>query len=119
MNSICRVVATNDVCFLARDDFEAHETRVCIQEGRTLNDPRRVRRFSEEQYFKSGGRNGALFADIPEALANAVEIAKRCSVRIQLGTYFLPKYPVPDGVALDALSREHMARDGLEKRFAA
>src|SRR5262245_25979032 len=76
------VVATNDVCFLERDDFEAHETRVCIQEGRTLNDPRRVRRYSEEQYFKSGAEMAALFDDIPEALANAVEIAKRCSVKI-------------------------------------
>jgi len=110
------VVATNDVCFLARDDFEPHETRVCIQEGRTLNDPRRVRRFSEEQYFKSGAEMAALFADIPEALANAVEIAKRCSVRVQLGTYFLPKYPVPDGDALDAYLAS-AARQGLERRL--
>ena len=110
------VVATNDVCFLSRDDFEAHETRVCIQEGRALNDPRRVRRFSEEQYFKSGAEMAALFADIPEALANAAEIAKRCSVRVQLGTYFLPKYPVPDGVALDAFLAQ-TARAGLERRF--
>jgi DNA polymerase-3 subunit alpha len=110
------VVATNDVCFLDRGDFEAHETRVCIQEGRTLNDPRRVRRYSEEQYFKSGAEMAAVFDDIPEALANSVEIAKRCSVRIQLGTYFLPNYPVPNGVALDAYLGDR-AREGLARRL--
>jgi DNA polymerase-3 subunit alpha len=110
------VVATNEVCFLGRDDFEAHETRVCIQEGRTLNDPRRVRRYSEEQYFKSGAEMATLFADVPEALENAVEIAKRCSVKIKLGTYFLPNYPVPDGIPLDAfLGRA--AHAGLRKRL--
>ncbi len=112
------VVATNDVCFLERSDFEAHETRVCIQEGRTLNDPRRPRRYSEEQYFKSADEMAALFEDVPEALQNAVEIAKRCSVRLQLGTYFLPKYPLPDGVALDVYLRER-AREGLAARLAA
>jgi DNA polymerase-3 subunit alpha len=112
------VVATNDVCFAARDDFEAHETRVCIQEGRTLNDPRRVRRYSEEQYFKSAAEMEALFADIPEALANSVEIAKRCSVRIKLGTYFLPNYPVPEGIALDAYLHQ-TAHAGLAARLAS
>jgi DNA polymerase-3 subunit alpha len=111
------VVATNDVCFLERDDFEAHETRVCIQEGRTLNDPRRVRRFSEEQYFKSAAEMTTLFADVPEALANSVEIAKRCTVRIELGTYFLPKYPVPDATALDVYLGQ-MAHEGLDRRLA-
>ena len=110
------VVATNDVCFLERDDFEAHETRVCIQEGRTLNDPRRVRRYSEEQYFKSAAEMSALFADVPEALANTYQIARRCSVQIKLGTYFLPNYPVPDGIALDVYLRS-MARDGLATRL--
>jgi len=112
------VVATNDVCFLERGDFEAHETRVCIQEGRTLNDPRRQRRYSEEQYFKSGAEMAALFDDVPEALANAVEIAKRCSVRIELGTYFLPNYPLPGGVALGAYLRDR-AREGLARRLEA
>ena len=95
------VVATNDVCFLARDDFEAHETRICIQEGRTLNDPRRPRRYSEEQYFKSAAEMVELFSDIPEALENSVEIAKRCSAGIRLGRYFLPNYPVPPGHTLN------------------
>jgi len=112
------VVATNDVCFLARDDFEAHETRVCINEGRTLNDPRRARRHSEEQYLKSATEMAALFADLPEALENSVEIAKRLNPRITLGTYFLPQYPVPEGTSLEAYLG-NVARQGLAGRLAA
>jgi len=100
------VVATNDVCFLDADDFEAHETRVCIHEGRTLDDPRRERRYSEAQYLKSAEEMAALFADLPEALANTVEIARRCNVEVALGTYHLPNYPVPAGVTLEAFLAE-------------
>ncbi len=111
------VVASNDVCFLSRDDFEAHETRVCIQEGRTLNDPRRARRYSEEQHLKSATEMAALFADVPEALANAVEIAKRCNVSLKLGSYFLPKYPVPAGETIETYLLS-VAREGLERRLS-
>src|SRR5690606_35631924 len=69
----CPVVATNDVRFLKREDYEAHETRVCIGEGRALGDPRRVRLYSEEQYLKSPEEMAELFSDIPEALENSVE----------------------------------------------
>ncbi|NJN51422.1 MAG: hypothetical protein HC809_06210 [Gammaproteobacteria bacterium] len=92
------VVATNDVCFLERDDFEAHETRVCIQEGRTLNDPRRERRFSDQQYLKDAKDMAELFSDLPEALANTVEIARRCSVRVSSASIIcraIPRPPVP------------------------
>jgi DNA polymerase-3 subunit alpha len=89
------VVATNDVRFLAREDFEAHEVRVCIHEGRTLDDPRRPRRFSEEQYLRTPAEMAVLFADIPEALENSVEIAKRCNLELSLGRSFLPDFPVP------------------------
>ena len=110
------VVATNDVCFLDADQFEAHETRVCIHDGRILDDPRRERRYSAEQYLKSPAQMMELFHDVPEALANSVEIAKRCNVRIELGTYFLPNYPVPDGSTLqDYLA--NCARRGLESRL--
>ncbi|MDP6375407.1 MAG: DNA polymerase III subunit alpha [Pseudomonadales bacterium] len=110
------IVATNEVCFLEADDFEAHETRVCIQESRTLNDPRRERRYSEVQYLKSASQMAALFADLPEALANSVEIARRCSVTMELGEYFLPNYPVPDDVTLEQYLAE-TARRGLERRL--
>lgn len=110
------VVATNDVRFLAGDDFEAHETRVCIQEGRVLNDPRRERRYSPEQYLRAPDEMRALFADLPEALANAAEIARRCSCEIALGTYHLPNYPVPDGVTLDELLRRR-AEESLARHL--
>jgi len=112
------VVASNDVCFLCEDDFEAHETRVCIAEGRVLDDPRRERRYSPAQYLRSGEEMATLFADVPEALANTVEIARRCNVRLRLGEYFLPNYPVPDGVTLEDYL-EQCAREGLRQRLSA
>ena len=97
----CPVVATNDVRFLKADDFEVHEARVCIGEGRALDDPRRERRYSELQYLRSPQEMQELFSDIPEALENTVEIAKRCSLDIELGTYYLPDYPIPDDFEQD------------------
>ncbi len=116
VESTCPLVATNDVRFVARDEFEAHEVRVCINEGRTLDDPRRERRYSEEQYLKSAEEMAALFADMPVALANTVEIAKRCNVTIQLGKYFLPDFPVPAGMTIEAFF-EQVSREGLEDRL--
>ncbi len=91
----CPVVATNDVRFLAPEEFEAHEARVCIGDGRTLDDPRRLRAYSDQQYLRSTKEMAELFSDIPEALENSVEIARRCSVSLTLGQPFLPNYPVP------------------------
>ena len=104
------VVATNDVRFLDAEDFEAHETRVCIQEGHVLADPRRERRYSEQQYMRSAAEMRALFEDLPEAIANTVEIAKRCTCEIELGTYHLPDYPVPAGATLEATLRREAER---------
>jgi DNA polymerase-3 subunit alpha len=98
----CPVVATNEVCFLKAEDYEAHETRVCIREGRALDDPRRVRGYSDQQHLRSAEEMAELFSDIPEALANTVEIAKRCNVEIKLGTYYLPEYPIPDDFEQEA-----------------
>lgn len=110
------VVATNDVCFLVADDFEAHETRICIHQGRVLNDPRRDHNYSSQQYLKSPAEMQALFADIPEALANTVEIARRCSVTLELKKYFLPNYPVPADETL-ASHLDRMASAGLANRL--
>ncbi|MEM7220053.1 MAG: DNA polymerase III subunit alpha [Pseudomonadota bacterium] len=110
------VVATNPVCFPARDDFEAHETRVCIQQGRALNDPRRERGYTEEQYLKSPAEMVELFADLPSALTNSVEIARRCNLTIELGNYQLPNYPVPDGMTLESFLQLEVER-GLEERL--
>lgn len=112
------VVATNDVRFLLQEDFEAHETRVCIGEGRALDDPRRQRVYSEQQYLKSAAEMAELFADIPEALSNSVEIAKRCNIEVQLGKHFLPDFPVPEGMTIgEYLS--HVSFEGLDERLAA
>ena len=112
------VVATNDVCFAEADDFEAHETRVCIHEGRTLNDGRRERRYSARQYLRSPQEMAELFHDIPSALANAVEIAKRCNVEVALGTYYLPDYPIPDQQTPEQYLLQ-VSSEGLSKRLAA
>jgi len=110
-------VATNDVRFLTRAEFEAHEARVCIHDGALLADPSRPRRYSEEQYLKTPAEMAELFADVPELLVNSVEIAKRCSLEIKLGTSILPAYPVPSGSTTEGYLREE-ARRGLVERLA-
>nr|WP_290695879.1 DNA polymerase III subunit alpha [Halomonas sp. UBA3074] len=110
------VVATNDVRFLEREDFWAHETRVAIGEGKALDDPRRERRYTEEQYLKSPDEMAALFADIPEALENSVMIAERCSVDVRLGEIFLPEFEIPEGMTQDEFFRK-VSHDGLTDRL--
>ena len=90
------VVATHPVQFTLPEDHEAHEARVCISEGEILGNQRRVRRFTREQYFKSAEQMQALFADVPSALANTVEIARRCNLSLVLGKPQLPDYPTPE-----------------------
>ncbi|NMM08453.1 DNA polymerase III subunit alpha [Polaromonas sp.] len=115
------VVATHPVQFLTYEDYEAHEARVCIAEGEILGNARRVRKFTREQYFKSAQQMAQLFADLPSALANTLEIAKRCSLTLVLGKPMLPDYPTPevDGVRMpiDAYFRQ-LSFEGLESRLA-
>ncbi|MBG6240979.1 MAG: DNA polymerase III subunit alpha [Candidatus Symbiopectobacterium sp. Dall1.0] len=110
------VVATNDVRFINADEFDAHEIRVAIHDGYTLDDAKRPRNYSAQQYMRSEGEMCELFADIPEALVNSVEIAKRCNVTIRLGEYFLPQFPTGDMSTEDFLVKQ--AREGLEERLA-
>ena len=114
------VVATHPVQFGAPEDFEAHEARVCIAEGEILANPRRTRRFTREQYFKSSAQMQALFADVPSALANTLEIARRCNLVLQLGQPQLPEFPTPE-VNGQRLSTEAYFRQvvhaGLEERL--
>ncbi len=114
----CRapVVATNDVRFLSRSDAESHEARVCINGGALLADPSRPRRYSDQQYLRSPAEMAELFADIPEALENSVEIARRCSLDIKLGTARLPEYPVPAGARESDYLRDE-AHAGLRSRL--
>ncbi|PHV11244.1 DNA polymerase III subunit alpha [Chitinimonas sp. BJB300] len=110
------VVATHPIQFLDPDDFKAHEARTCIAEGYVLADKRRPKRYTEQQYFKSPDEMANLFADLPEALANTVEIAKRCNLHIVLGKNFLPLFPTPDGMGLDDFLI-HESKLGLEERL--
>jgi len=112
------VVATNDVHFIKAADFDAHEARVCIHDGRTLDDPRRPRRHSEQQYLRTPEEMQALFADLPEALENSVEIARRCNLELSFGKNYLPEFPVPAGLSIDEFFRQQ-AREGLERRLAS
>src|SRR5436190_3214601 len=114
------VVATHPVQFLAPEDFEAHEARVCVAEGETLTNPRRIKRFTREQYFKTQAQMEALFADIPSAIANSVEIARRCNLSLVLGKPQLPDFPTPlaDGVPMPMADYFRIAsHEGLEQRL--
>jgi DNA polymerase III subunit alpha len=115
------VVATHPVQFTAPDDYEAHEARVCIADGEILGNPRRVRRFTREQYFKSAAQMAQLFADLPSAVANTVEIARRCSLSLVLGKPRLPDFPIPqvDGRQMEPEEYfRHVSHEGLQVRLA-
>jgi DNA polymerase III subunit alpha len=110
------LVATNDVCFIDKNDFEAHEARVCIHEGYTLADPRREHRYTAAQYLRSADEMVELFKDLPQALENTVEISKRCTVKLALNNNYLPNFPIPDGSTV----QEHLSQlseQGLEERL--
>ncbi|WP_431276143.1 DNA polymerase III subunit alpha [Variovorax ureilyticus] len=111
------VVATHPVQFATAEDFEAHEARVCISEGEILGNPRRVRKFTQAQYFKSSAEMEALFADVPSAIANTIEIAKRCNLTLVLGKPQLPNFPTPNGMPMEEYFR-HASFEGLEERLA-
>jgi DNA polymerase III subunit alpha len=110
------LVATHPVQFIARDEFRAHEARVCISEGEILANPRRSRKFTEEQYLKTQSEMVALFADLPSALANSIEIARRCAHAMVLGKPQLPDFPTPEGISLDDYMRQS-SHEGLQKRM--
>ena len=112
------VVATNDVRFIAQNDFEVHEARTCIQGGYTLADKKRPRHYSDQQYLRSPAEMAELFADLPEALQNSVEIAKRCTVELELGNSYLPEYEIPNGQSPDDYLAQ-IAADGLGEKLVS
>ena len=109
------VVATNEVCFIDREGFDAHEIRVCIHDGYTLDDNRRPKRYSDQQYLRTAEEMVELFSDIPEAIENTVEIAKRCNVTVRLNEYFLPQFPTGGMTTEDFLVK--VSEEGLEERL--
>ncbi len=110
------VVATHPVQFTREDDYEAHEARVCIAEGEILGNQRRLRRFTREQYFKTAAQMEAVFADVPSAVANTAEIAKRCNLVLELGKPRLPNFPTPNGMPIDEYFR-FASHEGLKERM--
>ena len=112
------VVATHPVQFLEADDFDAHEARVCIAEGETLANPKRIKRFTREQHFQTQAQMRERFADIPSAIAHTEVIAQRCNLTLVLGKPQLPDFPTPNGLPIEAYFRQ-ASHEGLEKRLAA
>jgi DNA polymerase-3 subunit alpha len=110
------VVATHPIQFLTPDEFIAHEARTCIAEGEILANPRRAKRFSQQQCFRTQSEMVELFADMPAALQNSIEIGKRCNLQLELGKPKLPLFPTPDGLSLDDFL-VLQAKDGLEQRL--
>ena len=110
------LIASNDVRFLDREGYDAHEARVCISTGRVLDDPKRPREYGAEQFLKSPDDMAALFADVPDAIDNTWALAQRCNLEMRLGNYFLPAYPVPAEETLDSWIRSQ-SRDGLKLRL--
>ncbi len=115
------LVATNDVYFMHEHDYDVHEVRVCINEGRVLNDPRRTKHHTPAQFLKSGAAMEALFVDLPSAIENTTEIAKRCNFEMRMGEYFLPDFPIPPGFNEESFLRDQSYQNLdrlLERRFA-
>jgi DNA polymerase-3 subunit alpha len=112
----CPLVATNDVRFLRQKEFDAHEIRVCIHQGHEVTSTRRPRIFSQQQYLRTADEMAELFKDIPQALENTVEIAKRCNLTINLGDSMLPDFPVPEGMTESDHLRT-LSEEGLEWRL--
>jgi DNA polymerase-3 subunit alpha len=110
------LVATNDCHYLNHGDDEAHDILLCIQTGKTVDTPGRMRMDTDQLYFKSQEEMEADFADVPEAIANTQKIAERCNVEIELGNYSFPVYELPEGMTIDA-EFERMSREGLRKRI--
>lgn len=112
------LIAHNRVRFLEEEDFEAHEIRTCIQSGHIMSDPNRPKLYTPQQYLRSQEEMKALFSDLPEAIENTLELAKRCTVRLSLGKPQLPNFPIPEGMTVDEYFSQK-SRDGLKKRLAS
>ncbi len=111
------LVATNDCHYLEQKDHKMHDVLLCIQTAKTVDDPNRMRYYGDQFYFKSAEEMEALFAHIPEALSNTVDIAERCNLELTFGENYLPNFPLPEGVTLDKFLEEK-SKEGLEERLA-
>ncbi|MGA7276546.1 MAG: DNA polymerase III subunit alpha [Desulfocapsaceae bacterium] len=112
-----KLLATNDCHYLNKEEAHAHEVLLCIQTGKTINDPKRFKFNSDDFYFKSPDEMRALFNHCPEALANTIEVAERCNLEIELGKFHFPNFPLPEGETLESMFAKE-CREGLQERFA-
>ncbi|MCR5563704.1 MAG: DNA polymerase III subunit alpha [Desulfovibrio sp.] len=110
------IVATNDCHYLNREDAEAHEVLLCIQTGKTMDDPNRMRFETEELFFKSADDMKKNFSQIPTAIENSLRIAEGCNVELDMGYHYFPVYPLPEGASLESEFRR-LAEEGLELRL--
>lgn len=110
------LVASNDVRFKSSNDYEAHEIRTCIHSSETLEDPTREKKYTSSQYFKSSKAMASLFSDLPGVIENTVYLSQRCNLDLTLGTYFLPEFPVPEGMSLSDYFILK-SKEGLEERL--
>jgi DNA polymerase-3 subunit alpha len=111
------MVATNDCHYLAQDDARAHDILLCLQTGKDLDDPNRLKFINDQFYFKSPDEMLELFSEAPEAVTNTVEVAEKCNLDLELGTIRLPDFPIPEGYADANQYLEALARKGMEHRY--
>ncbi len=111
-----KLVATNDCHYLNREEAHAHELLLCIQTGKTINDPKRFRFSTDEFYFKSPEIMRKSFNHCPEAIATTQEIAERCNLEINFGDYYFPNFPVEEGESLESMFKK-ACWSGLKDRF--
>ncbi|MFC2336488.1 MAG: DNA polymerase III subunit alpha [Negativicutes bacterium] len=110
------LVVTNDAHYIHRADHEFHDVLLCIQMGKTLDDPNRMRFNSDDYYLKSAEEMAELFPKYPEAMENTVRIAERCNVDFSFGNHYLPKFPLPEGTTEEEYLRR-LCEEKLTSRY--
>ncbi|RPH88812.1 MAG: PHP domain-containing protein, partial [Calditrichaeota bacterium] len=114
-----KVVATNDIHYLEKEHWDAHDVLLCLQTGKDYDDPARMRYNSHELYFKSDAEMKEIFSDHPEVLTNTLEVADKCNLEMNLSTYHLPDFTLPEGEESPNLTDylKKLAHEGLTKRY--
>ena len=112
------LVATNDCHYLTREDAKAQEVLLCIQTGKTMSDPRRMKFATDQFYFKTAQEMAQVFHELPEALERTLAIAERCNVKIERVANPFPEFKVPEGLTLEAYF-EKVVREGFARRIPA
>ncbi|HAG10914.1 MAG TPA: DNA polymerase III subunit alpha [Desulfotomaculum sp.] len=110
------LVVTNDIHYVNREHAEMQDILLCIQTGKTVNDPARLKFQSDQLYLKSEEEMSVSFSELGQAMANTLKIAERCKVALSFGNQYLPDYPLPQGIQPDAYLEE-LCLEGLRRRY--